>query len=85
MLAPQANDLGRAILSRDDAAHLEQLAIQSGMITHRQRALAAVESGQTSPAEIRRAWKADKTFKPKMSGDDRARELSKWKRAVERA
>ncbi|QSQ22460.1 glycerol kinase GlpK [Pyxidicoccus parkwayensis] len=34
---------------------------------------------------IRRAWKADKTFKPKMKADARERHLAKWKRAVERA
>ena len=34
---------------------------------------------------IRRAWKADRTFKPKMKPELRARHLAKWKRAVERA
>jgi len=38
-----------------------------------------------SPEEIRKAWKADRTFKPKMSADERDRHLSKWRRAVERA
>lgn len=38
-----------------------------------------------SPEAIRRAWKADKTFKPKMKADVRERHLGKWKRAVERA
>ena len=38
-----------------------------------------------SPEAIRRAWKADKTFKPKMKGDVKERHLAKWKRAVERA
>jgi glycerol kinase len=38
-----------------------------------------------SPDAIRRAWKADKTFKPKMKADVRERHLAKWKRAVERA
>jgi type II secretory ATPase GspE/PulE/Tfp pilus assembly ATPase PilB-like protein len=56
MLRPQPNELGRAILSRDDASHLEQLAIQCGMTSRWQRALAAVESAQTSPAEIRRVF-----------------------------
>jgi type II secretory ATPase GspE/PulE/Tfp pilus assembly ATPase PilB-like protein len=56
MLTAQPTELGRAILSRDDAAHLEQLAIRSGMVSRWRRALAAVESGQTSPAEIRRVF-----------------------------
>jgi len=34
---------------------------------------------------IRGAWKADRTFKPKMKPELRARHLAKWKRAVERA
>ncbi|NTX02949.1 MULTISPECIES: glycerol kinase GlpK [Myxococcus] len=38
-----------------------------------------------SPDAIRRAWKADKVFKPKMKADLRERHLGKWKRAVERA
>ncbi|MCP3165296.1 glycerol kinase GlpK [Myxococcus qinghaiensis] len=38
-----------------------------------------------SPDAIRRAWKADKVFKPKMKTDVRERHLDKWKRAVERA
>jgi len=38
-----------------------------------------------SPDAIRRAWKADKVFKPKMKADVRERHLGKWKRAVERA
>jgi type II secretory ATPase GspE/PulE/Tfp pilus assembly ATPase PilB-like protein len=54
MLTAQPTALGRAILSRDDAAHLEKLAIQAGMVTRWERAVAAVEQGLTSPAEIRR-------------------------------
>ncbi|HYX92517.1 MAG TPA: glycerol kinase, partial [Myxococcaceae bacterium] len=38
-----------------------------------------------SPEEIRSAWRADKTFRPKMTPVERARQLEKWKRAVERA
>ncbi|XXF77490.1 glycerol kinase GlpK [Myxococcaceae bacterium GXIMD 01537] len=38
-----------------------------------------------SPETIRRAWKADRTFKPKMKPAVRARHLAKWARAVERA
>ena len=54
MLTPSHSELGRAILSRDDAAQLELLAIQAGMVTRWQRACTAIESGQTSPAEVRR-------------------------------
>jgi glycerol kinase len=38
-----------------------------------------------SPDAIRRAWKADRTFKPKMRAEVRERHLAKWRRAVERA
>lgn len=38
-----------------------------------------------SPDTIRRAWKADRTFKPKMKPEVRERHLAKWRRAVERA
>ncbi len=38
-----------------------------------------------SPEEIRQAWKADKTFQPKMADDVRQKHLAKWRRAVERA
>jgi glycerol kinase len=34
---------------------------------------------------IRRAWKADKVFKPKMKPEVREHHLTKWRRAVERA
>ncbi|RKH37716.1 glycerol kinase GlpK [Corallococcus sicarius] len=39
----------------------------------------------TSPDAIRRAWKADRTFKPKMKPEVRERHLEKWKRAVAKA
>jgi glycerol kinase len=38
-----------------------------------------------SPEEIRRAWKADRVFKPKMSAEERAQHLGKWRDAVKRA
>ncbi len=56
MLTAQPTALGRAILSRDDAAHLEQLAVQAGMVPRWRRALQAVEQGGTSPAEVRRIF-----------------------------
>jgi general secretion pathway protein E len=54
LLVTGRDEVGRAILSREDSATLEQLAIQAGMVTRWQRALEAVETGRTSPAEIRR-------------------------------
>jgi glycerol kinase len=39
----------------------------------------------SSPDAIRRAWKAERTFKPKMKPEVREQHLAKWKRAVERA
>jgi len=54
MLTRQPGETGRAILSQGDSTHLEQLAVQAGMVTRWQRAHQAVEAGQTSPTEIRR-------------------------------
>ena len=54
MLTPERTELGRAILSRADTTHLEQLAVRAGMITRWQRAHRAIEAGLTSPAEVRR-------------------------------
>jgi type II secretory ATPase GspE/PulE/Tfp pilus assembly ATPase PilB-like protein len=54
MLLPQPNEVGRAILSREDANQLEQRAMAAGMTTRWQRAAAAIEAGDTSPAEVRR-------------------------------
>jgi type II secretory ATPase GspE/PulE/Tfp pilus assembly ATPase PilB-like protein len=54
MLAADQSELGRAILSRSDAARLEQLAASAGMVTLWQRACHAVSAGLTSPAEVRR-------------------------------
>ncbi|MEN6494596.1 MAG: GspE/PulE family protein [Thermoguttaceae bacterium] len=54
MLTPERTELGRAILSRSDAATLERLAVEAGMATRWQRACAAVEAGLTSPGEVRR-------------------------------
>jgi type II secretory ATPase GspE/PulE/Tfp pilus assembly ATPase PilB-like protein len=54
MLTAQTSEIGRAVLSRDDSQKIEQLASSLGMVTRWQRACAAVESGATSPAEVRR-------------------------------
>ena len=49
-----AVELGRAVLARADTTVLEPLAVQAGMVTRWRRAVHAVESGATSPAEVRR-------------------------------
>ncbi len=54
MLRSQRTELGRAILSRSDAAALERLAIEAGMVTRWDRAYEALREGVTSPAEVRR-------------------------------
>lgn len=54
LLQPDLSGMGRAILSRGDAAEIEGLAVQAGMMTLLRRASLAVEAGQTSPAEVRR-------------------------------
>ena len=56
MLLADRSELGRAILSRDDASTLERLAVQAGMTTRWQRAVEGVVAGRTSPAEIRRVF-----------------------------
>jgi len=53
MLAPRGA-VGRAVLRRRDAAAIERCAVREGMVGLRQRAIQAVEAGQTSPAEVRR-------------------------------
>ena len=55
-LRTESSELGRAILSRSDADELESLAISAGMKTRWDRAIEAVGSGQTSPAEVRRVF-----------------------------
>ena len=54
MLRPDMKGLGAAILSRHSSHEIERLAISAGMTPRRQRALAAVAAGHTSPAEVRR-------------------------------
>lgn len=46
--------VGRAALKRRDAAAIERCALQEGMTSLWQRAIGAVQTGQTSPAEVRR-------------------------------
>ena len=54
-LDPRQEAIGRAILARTDVRRLEAIAVTEGMTTRWDRAIQAVEEGQTSPAEIRRA------------------------------
>jgi type II secretory ATPase GspE/PulE/Tfp pilus assembly ATPase PilB-like protein len=49
-----AVELGRAVLARADTSVLEPLAVRAGMVSRWRRAISAVESGATSPAEVRR-------------------------------
>jgi type II secretory ATPase GspE/PulE/Tfp pilus assembly ATPase PilB-like protein len=54
MLLVERPAVAAAILARADATELERAAVEDGMVPLRQRAAAAVASGLTSPAEIRR-------------------------------
>jgi general secretion pathway protein E len=47
-------EIARAVHIRRDAHELEQSAVAAGLTTIMRRALAAVEAGRTSPAEVRR-------------------------------
>jgi type II secretory ATPase GspE/PulE/Tfp pilus assembly ATPase PilB-like protein len=58
-LNPRLDAIGRAILDRCDAAALQSIAADAGMVTLLDRARAAIEAGQTSAAEIRRVFGAD--------------------------
>jgi type II secretory ATPase GspE/PulE/Tfp pilus assembly ATPase PilB-like protein len=53
-LRTENSELGRAILSREDANRLQELALRAGLIPLRQRADEAIEGGLTTPAEILR-------------------------------
>jgi type II secretory ATPase GspE/PulE/Tfp pilus assembly ATPase PilB-like protein len=54
MLLPETDELARAILERVDVRRLETIARANGMVDRWSRAIAAVEAGLTSPAEVRR-------------------------------
>ncbi len=56
MLTPTAPELAAAILARADSYEIERVALQTGMVSRWTRVRQAVESGLTSPAEIRRAF-----------------------------
>jgi type II secretory ATPase GspE/PulE/Tfp pilus assembly ATPase PilB-like protein len=55
LLRPRDAQIGRAILDRQDAERIEQLAKESGMKTMWEVALQHVAAGHTSSAEVRRA------------------------------
>jgi type II secretory ATPase GspE/PulE/Tfp pilus assembly ATPase PilB-like protein len=54
MLVPDRPELRRAILAREDADTIEQLAVAGGMASLWQAACDAINQGMTSPAEVRR-------------------------------
>jgi general secretion pathway protein E len=54
MLPPLAGDLAAAVKSHRDSADLSRIALASGMTPVFARACAAIEAGQTDPAEVRR-------------------------------
>jgi general secretion pathway protein E len=54
LLLPEMGDVGAMILARADVARIETAALAGGMVGRWQRAINAVERGETSPAEIRR-------------------------------
>lgn len=55
LLPTESELIGRAILDRVDVRRLESIASDSGMIHRWQRAILAIETGLTSPAEVRRS------------------------------
>jgi type II secretory ATPase GspE/PulE/Tfp pilus assembly ATPase PilB-like protein len=56
LLLPELKGLGRAILNREDAERIQELAVEAGMIPLRERGRAAVEAGQTTQEELLRAF-----------------------------
>ncbi len=56
LLHPRDGDIGRAILARSDADEIEQQAIAAGMQTLFAQACSVVDSGHTSPMEVRRVF-----------------------------
>lgn len=51
---PDHGRLARAVQAREDATALERAALADGQVDRWQRAVAAIESAQTTPAEVRR-------------------------------
>ncbi|MEN6407140.1 MAG: GspE/PulE family protein [Thermoguttaceae bacterium] len=54
MLTLTKAELAHAVLARSETSVIEQLAVESGMVSRWQRACHGVELGLTSPAEVRR-------------------------------
>ncbi len=54
LLLLDQQSLGQDILARRDVHHLEETALECGMVGRWERACRAVEQGLTSPGEIRR-------------------------------
>jgi type II secretory ATPase GspE/PulE/Tfp pilus assembly ATPase PilB-like protein len=54
LLSLDSSELGQAILARTDVATLEAIALAGGLVDRWARATSAVETGLTSPAEVRR-------------------------------
>jgi general secretion pathway protein E len=53
-MTPGRDEIGSAILARSDAAEIERCAVEAGMITRWQRGCDVVNSGTSSPKEVRR-------------------------------
>ncbi len=58
-LDPEDETVGRLILERRTASEIERAAVSAGMTTLRHRALAAIEAGQTTHAELFRVLGGD--------------------------
>ncbi len=56
LLQPREAAIGKAILARQEAARIEELAVGNGMTTLWDRAVAAVADGTTTPDEVRRVF-----------------------------
>lgn len=65
MLVPDRSEVGSAIISRADSATIESMAVAAGMTTQWQRGIEAVQSGLTSPCEIRRVLGVSRSFHTK--------------------
>lgn len=56
LLSPRKSESIRTAFDRTASGEIERAAQSAGMTTHRERACAAAERGQTSPAEVRRVF-----------------------------
>jgi general secretion pathway protein E len=60
LLKPDLKGLGRAILDRNDAEQIEELAVEAGMVPLIDHAIQAVHAGRTSQAEFVRLFGPDR-------------------------